>query len=120
MGNNNYICMKQVRVTFFHKRYFLDFYEAQKPKVKKKITWTLKLIETFQQVPEQYLKHLEGTNGLYEIRVQTGSDIFRIFCFFDRGKLVVLMNGFQKKTMKTPANESEKAIKIKKEYEQER
>jgi len=59
---------------------------------------------------------LEGTDGLYEIRVKNGSDIFRIFCFFDEGKLVVLANGFQKKTQKTPKQEIEKALKIKKEY----
>ncbi|MDO3643152.1 type II toxin-antitoxin system RelE/ParE family toxin [Mucilaginibacter sp. L3T2-6] len=109
--------MERVRKTIFYKRYFLDFFESQRLKVKKRITWTLDVIETVAQVPEQYLKHLEGTDGLYEIRVQAGSDIFRIFCFFDKGKLVVLMNGFHKKTMKTPPSEIEKALKIKKEYE---
>jgi phage-related protein len=77
----------------------------------------LRLIETQHKVPEDYLKHLVGTDGLYEIRVQQGSDIFRIFCFFDEGKLVVLTNGFQKKTQKTPKTEIEKALKIKQEYE---
>ena len=62
---------------------------------------------------------MEGTEGLYEIRVKQGSDIFRIFCFFDEGKLVVLANGFQKKSQKTPKSEIEKALKIKKEYESE-
>ncbi len=60
-----------------------------------------------------------GTIGLYEIRIQFGSDIFRIFCFFDRGNLIVLMNGFQKKTQKTPQKEIEKANKIKQAYENE-
>ena len=63
---------------------------------------------------------MQGTNGLYEIRVKLGSDIFRIFCFFDEGKLVVLANGFQKKTQKTPKLEIERALKIKKEYEAEK
>lgn len=63
---------------------------------------------------------MEGTHGLYEIRVQQGSEIFRIFCFFDEGKLIVLANGFQKKTQKTPKSEIEKALKIKIEYEQEK
>jgi len=63
------------------------------------------------------LKHLEGTEGIYEIRVQCGNDIFRIFCFFDEGKIVVLANGIQKKSNKTPIREIEKAIKIKKEYQ---
>lgn len=104
---------------FLYKDYFIDFYNKQNQKVKDKIIWTFKLIETIQQVPEDYLKHLKGTDGLYEIRVQLGSDIFRIFCFFDEGKLIVLANGFQKKTQKTPKSEIEKALNIKREYETE-
>ncbi len=88
--------------------------------MKDKIIWTLEVIEDIQRVPETYLKHIENTGGLYEIRVQVGSDIFRIFCFFDKGKLVVLANGFQKKSQKTPSQEIEKAIKIKEEYENEK
>jgi phage-related protein len=80
----------------------------------------LNLIEELQNIPEIYLKHLKGTSGLYEVRIQQGNNIFRVFCFFDEGKLVVLMNGFQKKTQKTPKNEIEKALKIKNEYEQEK
>jgi phage-related protein len=99
-----------------YKEYFSDFYNKQKQKVKDKILWTFKIVETLKQVPTDYLKHIEGTDGLYEIRVQTGSDIFRIFCFFDKGKLVVLANGFQKKTQKTPKTEIEKALKIKADY----
>ena len=88
--------------------------------MKDKILWTFRLIETHHHIPTDYLKHMEGTDGLYEIRVQQGSDIFRIFCFFDEGKLVVLANGFHKKTRKTPKSEIEKALKIKREYEQEK
>ncbi|WP_423148974.1 type II toxin-antitoxin system RelE/ParE family toxin [Rubrolithibacter danxiaensis] len=103
-----------------YKEYFTDFFIKQKQKVKDKIIWTFKLIETIQQVPQEYLKHMEGTDGLYEIRVKLGSDIFRIFCFLDEGKLMVLTNGFQKKTQKTPKLEIERALKIKKEYETEK
>lgn len=67
-------------------------------------------------MPEIYLKHLEGTEGLYEIRVSSGNNIYRIFCFFDEGQLVILMNGFQKKTKKTPKTEIERAKKLKKQY----
>ena len=102
-----------------YKDYFTDFYFHQKQKVKDKIIWTFRLIETIQVVPEKYLKHLEGTEGLYEIGIQHGSDIFRIFCFFDKGQLIVLANGFHKKTQKTPKSEIERALKIKKEYETE-
>ena len=108
---------KRIRTVFLYKDYFTDFYLKQRQKVKDKIIWTFRLIETLQKVPEDYLKHLEGTDGLYEIRVRQGSDTFRIFCFFDEGKLVVLANGFQKKTQKTPKIEIEKALKIKQEYE---
>lgn len=88
--------------------------------MKDKILWTLEVIEDLQRVPDTYLKHIENTLGLYEIRVQVGSDIFRIFCFFDKGNLVVLANGFQKKSQRTPPQEIEKAIKIKEEYESEK
>ena len=75
------------------------------------------MIEELERVPETYLKHLTGTDGLYEIRVKYSSDIYRIFCFFDKGKLIVLANGFQKKTQKTPKKEIKMALKIKDEYE---
>jgi phage-related protein len=110
---------KYRQVTFF-KEYFQSFFDKQSKKVKAKIIWTFDLVENLQRVPETYLKHIENTDGLYEIRVQLGSDIFRIFCFFDQGQLIVLMNGFQKKTQKTPKSEIELALKIKAEYESEK
>ena len=88
----------------------------QRQKVKDKNVWTFDLIELIEKVPETYLKHLAGTDKLLEIRVQSGNDIFRIFCFFDEGDLIVLANGFQKKTQKTPKQEIEKALEIKNEY----
>ena len=109
-----------MRQIVFYKDYFQKFFEVQSKKVRAKIIWTLELIEEVQRVPEIYLKHIESTAGFYEIRVQQGSDIFRIFCFFDEGKLVVLCNGFQKKSQKTPKQEIELAIKIKLEYEREK
>ena len=108
------------RSIIFYKSYFDSFFRKQKQKVKDKIIWTFDLIEELQRVPETYLKHIENTDGLFEIRIQQGSDIFRIFCFFDQGQLVVLANGFHKKTQKTPKKEIEKALKIKKEYESEK
>lgn len=108
------------RTIIFYKDYFQEFFTNQRDKVKDKIIWTFSLIEELPKVPETYLKHIENTDGLYEIRVQQGSDIFRIFCFFDEGQLVVLANGFQKKTQKTPRKEIDKALTIKEEYESER
>ena len=108
---------QKYRKIIFFKSYFQDFFEKQSKKVKAKIIWTFELIEDLQRIPEIYLKHIENTEGLYEIRVQQGSDIFRIFCFFDEGQLVILANGFQKKTQKTPIKEIELALKIKAAYE---
>ena len=107
---------KKYRTVITYKTYFEEFLIKQRQKVKEKIFWTFLLIEEVRQVPETYLKHLEGTDGLYEIRIQLASDIFRIFCFFDEGKLVVLANGFQKKTQKIPKQEITKALKIMEEY----
>lgn len=104
----------------FYKGYFEEFFARQEQKVKDKIIWIFRLIEELPQVPESYLKHLTGTDGLYEIRIQVGNSIFRIFCFFDQGKLIVLLNGFQKKSQKTPGQEIARAIKIKKEYYEEK
>ena len=110
----------KVRTVFVYKTYFSDFYDRQRLKVRDKIIWTIWIIEHLQQVPEDYLKHLEDTDGLYEMRIQQGSDIFRIFCFFDEGQLVVLANGYQKKTQRTPKTEIDKALRIKNQYEQEK
>ena len=112
--------MKKQRTIIFYKDYFEEFFVKQREKVKAKIIWTLELIEELERIPETYLKHIENTDGLFEIRVQQGSDIFRIFCFFDEGQLIILTNGFQKKTQKTPKKEIEKALKIKNEYENEK
>jgi len=110
----------KLRTVILYKNYFSDFFDKQRQKVKDKILWTFRIIETQKHIPTDYFEHLTGTDGLYEVRVMQGSDIFRIFCFFDERKLVILANGFQKKTQKTPKSEIEKALKIKKEYEQER
>lgn len=110
----------KVRSVIAYKNYFFDFLTHQRPKVKEKIYWTIKVFEEIKVIPTEYLKHIEGTNGLYEMRIQLGSDAFRIFCFFDNGNCVVLGNGFQKKTQRTPLQEIERALQIKKEYENEK
>lgn len=108
--------MKKAREILYYKKYYLDFFGKLKPEVKKKFNWTLQIIEELDRVPEKYFKHLTGTTGLYEIRVEVGSDIYRVFSFFDKGQLIIVVNGFQKKTQKTPMNEIELAEKLKKQY----
>jgi len=107
---------KFIRDIYYYKGYYLDFFETLKPDVKRKFNWTLKLIATIDRVPVKYFKHLEGTTGLFEVRVEVGSDIYRIFSFFDEGRLIILLNGFQKKSQRTPKNKIELAEKIKKQY----
>ena len=111
---------KKFRTAVFYKDYFEQFFVKQNNRVKEKIIWTIRLVEDVEVVPSIYLKSITGTNGIYEIRIQTGSDIFRIFCFFDKEDLVVIGNGFQKKTQKTPKNEIIRAIQIKLNYENEK
>jgi phage-related protein len=109
--NNNYI-----RNVYVYGSDFWDFYNKQNKKVQDKIDWVIGLIRTIELIPEKYLKHLTGTDGLYEIRIGLGNNIFRIFCFFDEGNLIILLNGFQKKSQKTPGREIKKAKKLKDEY----
>lgn len=104
------------REVILYKDFFEDFFKQQSRKVQDKIIKVLDILETVERVPITYLKYVEGTNGLFEIRVQLGSDIFRIFCCFDGNKLVVLFSGFQKKTQKTPSKEIDRALRIMNEY----
>jgi len=100
----------------FYKKYFIDFYISLDSSVQEKIEYVFKVIKTVDLIPQKFLKHIESTDGLYEIRIKVGSDIYRIFCCFDAGRIVVLFNGFQKKSQKTPKKEIEKALKIKEDY----
>jgi phage-related protein len=108
--------MNQVRELVFYRNHFHDFFDKQSEKAKEKIDYVLFLLTHIDKVPEKFLKHIEGQKGLYEIRVEHGSNIFRIFCCFDKGKIVVLFNGYQKKSNKTSSQEIELANKLMKEY----
>ena len=93
--------MKSQRQIIFHKNHFADFYLEQTEKVQEKIEYVFKILRTVQNVPKKFLDHMTGTDGLYEIRIEFEGNIYRIFCCFDKGNLVVLFNGFQKKSQKT-------------------
>jgi len=108
--------MDKIRQIIFYKDYFLDFYNEQTAKVKDKIEHILFVVSVAERIPKKFFDHLTGTDGLYEIRVEYQGNIYRIFSCFDEGNLVVLFNGFQKKSQKTPTGEIEKALKIKTEY----
>ena len=106
----------KVREVVEFENHFSEFLKKQPVKVQNKIFKIIEAIETLERVPSNYLKMLVGTNGLYEARIQLGTDIWRVFCFFDHGKLVILLFGFTKKTQKTPKNEIEKALKLMQKY----
>ena len=108
------------REIHFYRNYFLDFYSEQNESVQEKIEFVLDLIRRIEIVPGKFLKKIKGSKGLYEIRISVKSNIFRIFCFFDEDKLVILLNGFQKKSQKLPKKEIVKAEKLKSDYFKEK
>ncbi len=112
--------MNRVREVIAYKNYFEDFLLKQPKKVQDKIFKVVEIIETYERVPSKYLKAIIGTNGLYEARIKLASNIWRVFCFFDKGKLVILLNGFTKKSQKTPKKEIDKALTLMNLYYKEK
>lgn len=106
----------KVREVVEYENHFSDFLKMQPEKVQNKIFKIIEAIETLERVPSNYLKAIVGTNGLYEARIGLSSSIWRVFCFFDEDRIVILLNGFTKKTQKTPEKEIDKALKLMKRY----
>lgn len=104
------------RKIVFYKNHFVDFYLELDEKTQKKILQVLSWIQSLDIIPVSIMKKIECVKGLYEIRVEYCSNIFRIFCCFDEGALVVLFNGFQKKSQKTPVGEIERAERLMNDY----
>ncbi|MCE2497123.1 MAG: type II toxin-antitoxin system RelE/ParE family toxin [Flavobacteriales bacterium] len=94
--------------------HFWEFYNSLPDQAKKKVDYVLQMVITLDRIPKQFFKHL--VDGIYEIRIKSGSDIYRIFCFFDEGKPVILLNAIQKKTQKTPRKELERAKSLRSKY----
>lgn len=107
---------QRVRSVIAYKHYFEEFLFAQPKKAQDKIFKVVEIIETYERIPTTYLKAITGTDGLFEARIKLGSNIWRVFCFFDKGILVILLNGFAKKTQKTPKKEIDKAVRLMAEY----
>ena len=111
--------MNKIREVVAYKNHFEDFLKSQPIKIQNKIFKIIEAVETIDMIPANYLKHINDIKGLYEIRVQLGSNIWMVFCFFERGRIVILLNGFCKKTDKTPKHEIQKAIVLMNEYKNE-
>lgn len=93
-----------------------DFLDALPGKAAQKVVWMLRLLEDLGILPAAYFKKLTGTEDIWECRIQYGSNTYRIFCFFDSHAVVILTNGFEKKRMKTPKQEIEKAESYRRDY----
>lgn len=85
-----------------------------KEKEQEKIQYGLLLLKTQDRLPKKFVKLIR--DGLYELRTEYNGNIYRVFFIFDEGQIIVLFNGFQKKTQRTPSSEIEKALKIKEAY----
>ena len=94
--------------------YFEAFMSSLKEKEQEKIQYGLLLLKTQDRLPKKFVKHIR--DGIYELRTEYGGNIFRVFFIFDEGKIIVLFNGFQKKSQKTPLTEKDTALKIKEAY----
>jgi len=108
--------MEKVRQIKLFKNYYKEFYVAQTQTVRDKINFVLRMVESQRIIPKKFFRILEGSDGIYEIRVEIESNIYRVFCCMDEGAMVVLFHGIQKKSQKTPPREIKRAEAIKKEY----
>jgi len=93
-----------------------EFLDSLTGKQAQKVLWVLQLIEELDVIPRQYFKKLVDSEGIWEVRIQFGNDIFRLLSFFDGGTLLILTNGFAKKTQKTPTQEIALAVRRKEDY----
>lgn len=110
-----YLCtMNSERRILVYKDYFLTFYRALEAGAQKKIDYVLDVLKMQDRVSEKFVKYIK--DGLYEIRASYNGNIYRAFFIFDEGNIVMLFNGFQKKTKKTPSKEIDRALELKKEY----
>lgn len=97
-----------------YKHYFMDFINAIGEADARKVFYVIDMLKTQERLSEKFIKHIE--DGIYELRAEHGGNIFRVFFIFDDRNIVLLFNGFQKKTQKTPRKEIEIAKKLRKEY----
>ncbi len=97
-----------------YKHYFQEFINQLNKVERKKLAYVLDMLKTQQRISTKFVKFL--INDLYELRIECNSNIFRLFFIFDNDNIIVLFNGFQKKSQKTPKQEIDKALKLKEEY----
>lgn len=112
--------MEKLRQIEFYKRYFIDFYLELPESVQKKYEYVFVVVKQAEIIPKKFFKKLSGKDNLYEIRVESSSNIYQTFCCIDGHNIVVLFNSFQKKTNKTPPSQIKRAEKLKRNYYDEK
>lgn len=110
----NFAPMKQERVISAYKTYFRDFINTLTDPEARKVFYIIDMLKTQERISSKFVKYIR--DEIYELRAEHNRNIFRVFFIFDEGNIVILFNGFQKKSQKTPQNEINKAIQLKKEY----
>ncbi|MCD7926015.1 type II toxin-antitoxin system RelE/ParE family toxin [Phocaeicola sp.] len=106
--------MQREREILYYKNYFIDFFMSLDDNARKKVAYVLDMLKTQERLNIKFVKLIR--EGIYELRASHNGNIYRAFFIFDDGNIVMLFNGFQKKTQKTPDSEIEKALKLKNEY----
>lgn len=106
--------MRNERTILAYKTYFMDFISTLNENEIKKIFYVIDLLKVQERISTKFVKFIR--DGLYELRVSHNNNIYRVFFIFDNENIVLLFNGFQKKTMKTPKKEIDTALKLKEEY----
>ena len=106
--------VRKEREILYYENYFIDFFMSLEDGAKKKISYVLDMLKTQERLNKNFVKLIR--DGVYELRASHNGNIYRAFFIFDDGNIVMLFNGFQKKTQKTPDSEIEKALKLKNEY----
>ena len=105
---------KSERIVSAYKSYFRDFIQSLTEAEARKVFYVIDMLKTQERINSKFVKYLR--DEIYELRVEHNGNIFRVFFIFDEGNVVMLFNGFQKKTQKTPQREIDMAIRLKKEY----
>ena len=109
-----FVFLPMERKIIYFGDYFNDFIKSLNKDVREKIDYVLDMLKRVKRLNPKFIKHIK--DGLFELRIEWEGNIYRVFFVFDEGNIVVLFNGFQKKSQKTPIKEIEKALRIKKEY----
>jgi phage-related protein len=108
--------MRKYRTLHFYDEGFVNFIKSQPLAIQIKFDKVFRYVEEMDPIPMQYFKKIQNAPGLFEVRIRLGTNTWRAFCFFEKGNVIVVLNGYMKKDQKTSAHEIKRALKLKNEY----